>query len=350
MRLFQLVSLVICVCVVVLRVNDCFALGDTPVELTWEAPKGCPQDPEVQQQLRTLLGTSTNDQTRPFQAHGTIEPVDGRYRLSLFIGRTATHGTRIIESDDCRSLAKAATVVLLLLVNKEKTLGRELSESEISGQPEHPQQQSKTSAAAPVKEAPTAEPTKPGPLPPGPSSSSPWHLLLRAPEARVDFMTLPSVGYGIGLGVGVAYRAWQAFIRGTAYKTENLSSPSFPPFQVQYRRESLDALGCHGWRSGLFEVAPCAALAADRVFAHVSSDSLLSKDKTAFWISIGGGISGYLYVHRHAALVAMAAGRVTTNRVRFQVENPPGVLPELHQAHRVPLATFDTSLACEWIF
>ena len=346
MRLFQLVSRVICACVIVLRVNDCFAQADTPVELTWEAPKGCPKETEVQQQLRTLLGTSTNDQTRPFQAHGTIEAVDGRYRLSLFIGRTATHGTRTIESDDCRSLAKAATVVLLLLVNKEKTLGRELSGSEISGQTEQPQQQSKASASAPVKEAAPAEPTKPRSPPPGPSPSSPWHLLLRAPEARVDFMTLPSVGYGIGLGVGIAYREWQALIRGTAYETESVTSGGYHPYQVQYHRESLDALGCYGWRSGLFEVAPCADLAADRVFAHVSGDSLLSKDKAAFWISIGGGISGYLHIHRHAALVAMATSRVTTNRVTFQVENLTG----LHQAQKLPLATFDTSLACEWIF
>jgi len=346
MRLLQSVSHFTCACIVVLRVNDCFAQADTPVELTWEAPKGCPQELEVQQQLRTLLGTSPNDQSSPFLAHGTIEPVDGRYRLSLFIGRTATHGTRIIESDDCRSLAKAATVVLLLLVNKEKTLGRELSESEISGQPEQPQQPSKTSTAAPVKEIPPAVPTNPSLPPQGPRSLSLWHFLLRAPETRVDFTTLPTVGYGIGLGVGVAYREWQAFIRGTAYKTESVTSPGFHPYQVQYRRESLDALGCYGWRSGLFEVAPCADLAADRVFAHVAGDRLLSKDKTAFWISIGGGISGYLHIHQHAALVAVATGRVTTNRVRFQVENLTG----LHQAQRVPLATFDTSLACEWIF
>lgn len=347
MRLFQLVSHVIGACFVVLRANPCFAQGESPVELTWEAPKGCPQELEVQQQLRVLVGTSSSEQTSALQAHGTIDAVDGRYRLSLFIGRSATHGTRVIESEDCRSLAKAATVVLLLLVTKEKTLGRELSESEISGQPEQPQQPPKTSAIAPPKETPLADASGARPLlPQVPAPPRLWHLLLRVPEARVDFTTLPNIGYGIGLGVGVAYRAWQASIRGTAYKTESVTSQGFQPYQVQYHRESLDALGCYGTRSGLFEVAPCAELAADRVFAHVSGDSLLSKDRTAFWISIGGGISGYLYIHRHAALVATATGRVTTDRVRFQVENVTG----LHQAQRVPLATFDTSLACEWIF
>ena len=324
MLLSQRVGSFICACVVMLRVSVCFAQADTPVELTWEAPKNCPQESEVQKQLRALAGTSGGEQSRSFQAHGTVAPLDARYRLTLFIVRSATHGTRIIESDECRSLAKAAAVILGLLVQKEKALGRELSESEINGQPEQPQE----------------------PLLQGADASSLWHFLLRAPLTTVDFITLPRVGYGIGLSVGVAHRTWRALVRGTYYKTENVTSPGFDPYQVKYGRESLDALGCYGWRSGLIEVAPCADLSADRVAAHASGDSLLSRDKTALWFSIGSGISGYLYFHRHVALVAMGTGRFTTNRARFLV----GTVTGTDQAQRVPLVTFDASLACEWIF
>jgi hypothetical protein len=346
MRLLQLVSYSICACFVVLPVSICFAQGNVPVELTWEAPKNCPQEPEVQLQLRALVGTSGSERTSPFQAHGTIEPFGERYRLSLVIVRTATHGTRVIESDDCRSLAKAAIVVLVLLVQKEETLGRELSESEISGKPEEPKAPQEAIAHSPAKPTPPAEPLKPPPSPQSPRSTSPWHFLLRVPEAKVDFMTLPRVGYGMGLGVGVAYRAWRASVRGALYETQSVTSSGLQPYQVQYRRESLGVLSCYGWRSGLVEVAPCAELAADRVFAHASGDSLRSEDKSAYWISIGSGISGYLHIHRHAALVAMGTGRVTTNRARFLV----GTLTGTDQAHRVPLVTFDASLACEWIF
>jgi hypothetical protein len=346
MRLLQLVSHSIHVSIILLRVNVCFAQSDTPVELTWQAPKLCPQEPEVQQQLRALVGTSSSERTSPLQANGTIEPSGVRYRLTLFIGRTATHGTRVIESDDCKSLAKAAIVVLVLLVQKEETLGRELSESEISGQPEPPKEPPKPSAHVPATETPPAEPPKPHPLPSSPGPSSPWRFLLRAPEARVDFMTLPRVGYGIGLGAGVAYREWRASVRGTIYKTESVMSLSLQPYQVQYHRESIGVLGCYGWRSGLVEVAPCAELEADRIFAHASGDNLVSTDRTAFWISIGGGISGYLHVHRHAALVAMGTGRVTTNRASFLV----GTFTGTEQAQRVPLVTFDATLGCEWFF
>ena len=346
MRLLQPVSHSICACVVMLGTNVCFAQADTPVELTWEAPKNCPQEPEVQQLLRAAVGTSSSEQTSPFRARGTIEPLDERYRLTLFIERRTTHGTRVIDSDDCRSLAKAATIVLALLVQKEKTLGRELSEGEISGQPERPHATEDQSAQPPPKQTPPAEPPKPRPSPPQPPSSSPWHFLVRAPEAKVDFTTLPRLGYGIGLGAGVAYRAWRVFIAGTSYKTESVTSQGFYPYQVEYHRKSLDALGCFGWRSGLLEVAPCGVLTAEYVFAHASGDNLVSQDKTELWISIGAGLSGYLHLHRHLSLVALGTGRITTVRTRFIVESVTGA----EQAHKVPLLTLDAAFGCEWIF
>ncbi len=346
MRLLQLVSQSICASVVMLRVNVCFAQPETPVEVTWEAPKNCPQELEVQQQMRALVGTSSSEKTSPLQAHGTIEPADGRYRLTLLITRNLAHGTRIIESDDCRSLAKAATVILVLLAQKEKTLGRELSESELSGQPEQAPEPPITRDSTAAKELPPAEPPEPRPLPPSAESSSLWHFLLRAPQATVDFTTLPRIGFGIGLGVGVAYRSWRAFVSGKYYATESVVSPGPHPYQMQYRRESLDVLGCYGWRSGWIEVAPCAGLTANRVAVHASGEELVSRDRSPLWVSIGSGISGYLHLHRHAALVVMGTGQITTNRARFLVETLTGT----EQAQRVPLVTFDASLACEWNF
>lgn len=346
MRVLQLVSQSICACVIALRANVCLAQADVPFELAWEAPRNCPQEPDVQQQLRALVGTSSSAKTRPLQAHGTIEPSDGRYRLTLLIVRNATHGTRIIESNDCKSLTNAATVILALLAQKEKTLGRELSESELSGQPEQAQELPKTRDPTAAEQAPRTEPLEPRSLPPSAESASPWHILLRVPQVTVDFTTLPRAGYGIGLGAGVAYRSWRASVNAKYYATESVTTPGFHPYQLQYRRESLDALGCYGWRWGLVEVAPCAGLTANRVVVHASGAELISRDKSPLWVSIGSGISGYLQLNRHAALVAMGTGQITTNRARFLVETLTGT----EQAQRVPLLTFDASLACEWIF
>jgi hypothetical protein len=211
----------ICLSAVALRASVCLAQPDSPVELTWEAPKTCPQETEVQQQLRALLGDLGGVQPTPFLARGTIEPLAGRYRLTLLIERHSARGTRVIESDDCTSLAKAATIVLGLLVRKEKTLGRELSESEISGQPDQPKQ----AAAQAAKPPEPAEPPKPVPPPaPVPEAPQPMQWLLRAPQGHLDFSTLPHLGYGVGLGIGIEYRSWRALMSGAYFGVEHVAA------------------------------------------------------------------------------------------------------------------------------
>ena len=342
----RLVTYSASVCALMLRVNVCLAQADAPAELTWEAPENCSQIAEVQQQLRALVGASIGELISPLRAHGTIEPLGKRYRLTLVIERSATRGMREIESDDCHSLGRAAAVVLGLLVQKERALGRELSESEISGQPQPPSEPQKQPPPVPTTEALPAKLAEPPPLPPSTQPSRRWHLLVRAPEARVNFMTLPRVGYGIGLGVGVTYKAWRAIVVGALYQPQDEVSTGAQPYRVEFRRKTAEMIGCHGWRSGLVEVAPCAVVAADDVSARASGDSLVATNRTAFWISIGGGISGYVHLFNHLSLVASGNGLIATKRSRFLLETLTG----MQQAHKVPPGTASGSLACEWIF
>lgn len=304
----------------------------------------------MREQLRASLGSSGGEQLKPLNARGTIEPLTGAYRLTLLIERGATHGTRVIESEDCRSLAKAAAIVLELLVQKERALGRELSESEISGQPEPVREPDTGQPQAPETqpELPAKPPDPPAPQKPiAPESSRTWRLLLRAPEGKADFMTLPRLGYGLGIGAGIAYPAWSALLTASSYGTDTEAAQGPNPHQVQFRRMSLTALGCQGGSyAGWADLRPCGVLALDHVRAHASGDYLESEDKTALWISVGAGLSGYLHVHRHVSLVVTGTGRIATDRARFSVGSPTG--PK--QSHRVPLAALDIALACEWIF
>lgn len=348
MRSTQQATHILTAGVLVLRANLCFAQTNGPVDLTWEAPRDCPQTGEVQQQLRSSLPASNAEQsTSLFHARGTIEPFEGHYRLTLFIEKGAAHGARVIESDDCRSLAKAATIVLALLVQKERTLGRELLESEISGQPSEPQgAESKTTQSPEPPPAPVVEPARPSPLPPAPESTRQWRLLLRAPEGRIDLVTLPRVGYGVGLGLGISYHGWRAYISGTFYDTQKVTSSRSSPYEIAYRRNSFDGKLCRGWRSGALELAPCAVIEADYLSAHASGEYLDASDKSTLGISMGGVVAGYAHLQRHFALVVTAASRVMLNHARFVVGNVTGK----EQAHQVPWATLDLGLACEWIF
>jgi hypothetical protein len=337
-----------CLGALILRVNTSRAQTDEPVELVWEAPENCPQQLEVEQQVRSLVGTSSGERMNPLRVHGAIEPLGERYRLTLFIERSATRGTRVIESDDCNSLGKAAAVVLGLLVQKERTLGRELSDSEINGQPDRPPKPPGEVEHLPPKKQPTPPVLQPTPRPP-----RPWHVLLRIPDASLDFNTLPRLGYGMGVGVGMSYYAWRAILAGAIYPMQDQTLSGLQLYRAEYRRRSLEASVCHGWRSNVVEVAPCAVLAGDAVSARASGEHLSSHDQTARWISVGGGISGFLHLGRYVSLVASGTGRFTTNRTQFlvnQTSELAGLDLGLEVAHRVPLVTLSASLACEWIF
>jgi hypothetical protein len=261
--------------------------------------------------------------------------------LTLLIERNTTHGTRIIESDDCQSLGKAAAIVVGLLVRRQNS-GRELTESDISGQPEPPKP---PEAAKPIV-APRP-PTLETPAQPPPTlRERTWRAVVRGPEVNVDFLTLPRANYGTSLGLGLSHSAWRAFVTGGLWTSQTKTTSGLQAYQADFRRWSLEAWACRGSNLNSFEIAPCGLLAFDDVRASASGAGRVPTARNAAWLSVGGGISGYLHIHRNISFVVSGSGRIMTNRPQFLVE---GMLGEA-LAHKVPLGTFVSSLGFEWIF
>lgn len=319
----------------------CPAQADVPVDLSWEAPEGCSQQVEVEQQIRMLVGTlGEAHQVSRLRVTGSIEPFNERYRLTLVIERKSTHGTRVIESDDCQSLGKAAAVVLGLLVRREISSGRELTESDISGQPElsKPPEAAKPIAAPRQPEIP--------PQPPPVARLRSWRAIVQGPKVSVDLWTLPRASIGVGLGAGIAHGAWRAFVTGGLWKSQSSTFSGFQPFQADFHRWSLESWLCRGARLNPFEIAPCALLAFDDVTARASGGGRVPRARSAAWLSVGGGISGYWHIDHNLSLVISGSGRIMTIRPQFLVEGFAGE----DLAHKVPLGTFVSSLGFEWIF
>ncbi len=322
-----------------LQAEVCLAQTDVPVDLSWEAPEGCSQQVEVEQQIRMLVGSPGElRQVSRLRVTGTIEPFNEHYRLTLLIERNTTRGTRIIESDDCQSLGKAAAVVVGLLVRRQNS-GRELTESELSGRPE-PQ----------LNVAPPAAPKPPATQPPPQVSpvakERTWRLLIRGPEFSADFLTLPRTSYGLNLGLGVFHNGWHAFISGGPWLSQTKSAFGVQPYQADFRRWSAEAWVCRGSRLESFEIAPCGLLAFDDVISRASGGGRVPREASALWLSVGGGIASYWHLGRNFAFALRGSGRIMTKRPQFLVEDFQGD----EQVHRVPLGTFVASLGGEWIF
>lgn len=332
-------------------------------ELTWQAPANCPQQLEVTEKIRVMLGAAPG-LTLPsgLRSRGLVEIVDARYRLTLSVRVGETERSRVIAADNCSSLGKAAAVILSLLIRKENESGRELSDSDLGGDFTHPTEPDDASKGenrgqtnqsdGTTKPSEPAQPAKPeesvtAPSPrPDPSHRRPWQLLLMAPTATVDYFTMPHVGVGVGIAAGVTSGGWRGFVTGTLWQTQQVTPGGVEAYKASFARKSLEGWGCRGWRSGDWEVSPCALVAMDVVSASASGDRLITKAHTLVLASAGAGLAGFWHLTEGLGLFLTATGRVALRRSEFVVE---GMLrPD--QTHTVPWATFVTSIGSEWFF
>ena len=259
-------------------------------ELDWESPSICPQQAEVDSQLRLLLGVPPESVLPSrLRAKGVVEPIGERFQLTLSIQVAQTQRSRVIASDECRSLGKAAAVVLGLLIRKERDLGRELTHTDLSDDFGAAGKQNESSLTG----SKTPQPLHTDPAPPVVAQTPDeqpkrqWHLLVRGPSTTLDLWTLPNKSVGFGLAVGLVYRQWRVFASTTLWLSQERTTTSRETYQAGFKRNSAELSGCRGWRSGTFEIAPCLTTAVDLVSARASSARLAASEQRAAIVSVG---------------------------------------------------------------
>jgi hypothetical protein len=326
---------------------QCLANQEPLVELTWEAPANCPQQSEVQEQIQSLVsGLQPEQRQTSLRVRGAIELSGEQFELTLLIQQGHLTGKRVIASDDCRSLGKAAAVVIGLLLRKERKLDRQLSAGdmndggELSAGANEPSSDVTKIAGSNARgsSVPTHDET----------SGTQWRPFIVAPNLSMDFGTLPNPGLGIGLGVGLGVRSWRALVSGEFWpsQTKPLSQGLGKSSKATFYRKSAELLACHGWLWHPFELAPCVQLAFDRVAAQAAGDRIMPMSQVADLVSVGGGVGGFWHLGHRASLFLMAMGRVATRRPTFVVQGPF----EADAVHTIPPAALVTSFGCMWIF
>jgi hypothetical protein len=121
------------------------------LELTWEAPQGCPDLGTERAEISRRVGDiGRRVPSAPIAAEGTIQRDPSGYRLLLRTRVGDTRGERVLTGENCRELATAAALVLALLLNPEAA-------PSLDPEP------------APAVPTPTPTPT-PIPMPPSPKS------------------------------------------------------------------------------------------------------------------------------------------------------------------------------------
>jgi hypothetical protein len=327
------------------------------VTLRWEAPPECPARDEVLARIRALTGTSLEKTTELF-VDGRIERVAGRFSLTLLVRDDREVRTRVIRSDACADLAGAAAVTLALLLGIDvDAAGYGADTGEPSGPasgadaPENPAPKAGADASGDERAAPRAnlppksgapsDDRKSGTTPPGTQTV---RILLRIPVASVDFGPLPKPSLGLGLGLGARYESVRVVLTGRVSQRQRISAPApYTASGAELDRVTLELSGCYGFRSQVFEVAPCAALGLERVNARGFGEDLSPQSARAAWPSLGAGAVAHAYAWESLAIFAAVTGSA-------QLSSPKVVIEGLGELVELEILAAGVAIGAEWIF
>jgi hypothetical protein len=355
------------------------------IEVRWSAPAACPDVEEIYSHVRRLLppGTPVSVSDR-LEAEGTVVSIDGRYRLTLSVrrGGRPAGSPRVLESDSCSSLAGAAAVALAILARGGDAPGTDAPSPPTPSPPTnakppapagadtatHPIPTPPSATASPSLSAtpPTSPPSPPAsvvakPPPPSPvddEQTKPprsWSLVAVGPFGVIDEGVLPSVAYGLGVGVGVRFHRFEFGIAGVLWLPQNAGSGAPGGLGGHFVRRSGEVSGCYAWALHRFELAPCLRLTLDDVSARGTGivpqagvvggtgPEIVSESGNMAWLSVGASAQARWSPTRWMAVFISPGFAVATARPTFAVDGAGSV-------HRVPAATVGTELGWEWIF
>jgi hypothetical protein len=351
------------------------AQSSAPVQLTWQAPANCPQEAQVKQKLRELLGGSAGDVTPSrLRAEGTIEPIAERFRLTLNIHYDLVNGSRVVTANSCEDLGGVAAITLALLFRTEHSSTAPLTERDLGGAAaaldaenrsadaenrsseadgsdtadKRSTDAERSAAVAPRSGAASTvheehASSHEGRAPElGGSNSASWRFAFRLPELRADLGVLPAPSYGIGLSAGVRHEAWRLLVSGTFWSAQDYDSGPFVGYGARFGRISGELSVCRGFRVGGFELAPCSLLSLDEVSARATGVGLVPTNPKTVWLSLGVGFQALWSLNRSVAVVLGVDARVATSKPRFVSES----VGEIAQVGPVALGVV---LGCEWV-
>jgi hypothetical protein len=326
------------------------------VTLRWDAPSECPGRDDVLARIRALAGASL-DRTEELSVEGRIERVAGRFSLTLLVRDDREVRTRVITSDACADLAGAAAVTLALLLGIDVGAGDTGTNDGAggggaSGGDARSTGPRKTGAgAASERDATRANP----PLKSGASSgdrpsaseqsgTASAGILVRIPVASADFGPLPEPSLGLGLGVGVRYESVRAILAGRISRRQRVRAPEpYAASGAELDRVTVELSGCYGFRSQTFEIAPCVAVALERVNASGFGEDISPQSARTTWPAVGAGAVAHAYAWESLAIFAGVTGYVELSRPKVVIEGL-GVLAELESV------AANIAIGAEWIF
>lgn len=261
------------------------------VELSWEAPAGCPDRANVEQRIQKLLAGAS--EKSKVSAEGVVTATKSGYRLALTTTRDGTRGERILDDKSCEALAESAALIVAMAIDPAIALTIDEPPP-----PPPPPPATTTEPEPPAPPPPVAPPPKadtPSPAPVAPPVREPLRpRFVVAAGGDVLGYVFPRAALGASLSVGTIIGPFRFDLAGrySPLSEHSLDAPagasgSFELLLGQARAAWL-------WSLGGFELGPAVGFEAGRARGRGHGVSTSLEARTP-WLA---GSFGALASHR----------------------------------------------------
>jgi hypothetical protein len=318
-----------------------------PLELSWHAPPGCPQEGTVREQVRAIVPSAVLDSGR-LKAEGTITRVDKRFRLKLVLHLGDLSGERSIDSDSCSDLAGAAVVALGLLLQTATPTADKPAAASGAGTPgESGSVGDSSSAASTAKPGAASEaaessmdPEASQPRRPRPPRS--WRAFV-APQLSVDLGPMPEPSLGVAIAAGLSAREWR-FVASVAFpRDQQLRLAGVSGAGAELEHWAVEAWTCRAFRSATLELAPCLLIAWETLKASGNGPGVEPSSERTSWPSGGAAAVGRWYLADWFAFAASVGAKVEGARPTISIDG-------LGDYGRLKPVAFSLRAGPVWIF
>ena len=171
-----------------------------------------------------------------------------------------------------------------------------------------------------------------------------WSAVLSGPLLVADEGTLPSWAFGLGFGVGIRVRRFEAVLNAILWLRQPGAPADLSPYGAQYERRTGQLSTCYGWPLHSIELGPCLVLAVEDVTATATGGSdLVGGPGNIPWMTVGVAARARWSPSDWLALSARPS-------VGFNTSRPIYVIDQVGTLYRTAPATVGFDLGCEWIF
>lgn len=308
------------------------AMAQEPLQLTWDAPSGCPGIDAVQERVRRIGGPTLAAGTA-LQAEAQItQQVDGKFRMRLVIRAGALVAERFIEANSCQDLVGATAVALsvaLSSLDSPNAIDPSPAANDPSVRASEQQPQAQVSPQLASSEAP-ASPRR-------------WRGLLGLPLVTLGFGPLTQPSRGLGLGAGAELNHWRFLVEGRLWASQTVTKRDLlDDYRVEVSRYALGLRGCRLIWGAKLELSPCLLLSVQHLSAQGAGPHIVSRTPTATWLATGVGLRARLNLAPWLGLIAGVDGEVHLSRPEISIDG-------VGSFERLGSAAATVTVGSEWI-